>query len=328
VFNSAYRPARSRAAVLAAAAALLGAAAPAQAAQAAEGDGGERGTASAAVLRTGLTVSLLSNAVEQPLDVTLNDVTAPSPHGSAEETLLTARLDGVEGGEPFDMLRADVASSEATTDARGSRAEVALARATVHLPGLPALSLIELETITADAVCDAGAAPVAEANLGGRVHVLGQDVTLRAEGSTTVEAPGVGEVTLDLSMRETTETTAAASALELSVAVDPLDLGVAAVDGTVTLAEAECERPGPYEEPGEEEPEESASDGAEGPSTQTLPGEDGEPVSAGEDDPDLAETGGGSATTYLAGGAVALLAAGGATLFYVRRRRNGTAAEG
>jgi LPXTG-motif cell wall-anchored protein len=319
VFNSAYRPARSRAAVLLATAALLGAAAPAQAA---EGDRDEEGTASAAVLRTGLTVSLLNSAVEEPLDVTLNEVTAPSPQGSsAEETLLTARLDGVEGGEPFEMLRADVASAEAAADADGSRAEVTLAQATVHLPGLPLLSLIEAETVTASAVCDAGAAPVADADLGGTVHVLGENVTLGADGSTTVEVPGVGQATLDLSVTETTDTTAAAAALKLSVAVDPLDLGVAAVDGQVTLAEAECESPGPYgeDDPGADEPAD------EGPGTQT--GEDGgaaEPVAEEAADPDLAATGGNSATPYLAGGAVALLAAGGVTLFYVRRRAAGT----
>ncbi|MGP3972092.1 SCO1860 family LAETG-anchored protein [Streptomyces sp. 6N223] len=341
MFNSAYRPACSRTAALLAAAALLGAAAPAQAAV---GDRGEEGAASAAVLRAGLTVSLIDGAVEQPLDVTLNDVAAPSPRGRAEETLLTARLDGVEGGRPVEMLRADVSSAEATTDARGSRAEVALARATVHLPGLRALSLIELETVTASAVCDAGAAPAAASNLGGRVRVLGEDVTLRADGTTTVEAPGVGEVTLALSAKETTGATAAATALELTVAVDPLDLGVAAVDGTVTLAEAACERPGGGGDSasgGESggasgsggESGGEASSGDAGPSTQTLPNEDsdaGDPAGAGADDggegtdPDLAATGGGSATPFLVGGAMALLAAGGATLFYVRRRASGT----
>jgi LPXTG-motif cell wall-anchored protein len=347
VIKSAYRPVCSRTAALLAAAALLGAAAPAQAA---EGNRDGEGTASAAVLRAGLTVSLL-NSAELPLDVTLNDVAAPSPRGSAEETLLTARLDGVEGGQPFEMLRADVSSAEATTDARGSRAEVALARATVHLPGLPALSLIELETVTASAVCDTGAAPAAESNLGGRVHVLGEDVTLRAEGTTTVEAPGVGEVTLALSAKETTGASAAATALELSISVDPLDLGVAAVDGTITLAEAECERQGAGGEPGTSGGSGGGSGGDsdggsggdsggsteggadEGPGTQTLPNEDaavddGDGGEDGQDaDPDLATTGGGSNTPLLIGGAAALLAAGGATLFYVRRRASG-ASEG
>jgi hypothetical protein len=322
VFNSAHRSAcraaRHPAAALLATAALLAAAAPA--AQAAEGDGDEEaGTASASVLRAGLTVSLLNGTAELPLDVTLNDVASPSPSGSAEETLLTARLDGVEGGQPFQMLSADVASAEATTDADGSRAESSLVNATVHLPGLPLLSLIEVEAVTASAVCAEGEAPTAESNLGANVRVLGEDVTVRTEGSTTVEVPGVGQVTLDLSQSETTDTTAAATALGLSVSVDPLDLGVAAVDGEVTLVEAECQTPGAAG------PGDGASDGAdggagsetgEGPSTQT--GDNGEAIA--DDEADLAETGGGSSAPYVAGGALALVAAGGATMLLVRRR--------
>ncbi|CAM5723232.1 hypothetical protein SCANM63S_07588 [Streptomyces canarius] len=55
--------------------------------------------------------------------------------------------------------------------------------------------------------------------------------------------PGVGEVRLDLSRRSTTTRTAAATALELTVSVNPLKLNVADVEGTVTLARATCESP-------------------------------------------------------------------------------------
>jgi hypothetical protein len=97
VIKSAYRPVCSRTAALLAAAALLGAAAPAQAA---EGNRDGEGTASAAVLRAGLTVSLL-NSAELPLDVTLNDVAAPSPRGSGGGGVVTVGVGGGGGGQPF-----------------------------------------------------------------------------------------------------------------------------------------------------------------------------------------------------------------------------------
>lgn len=67
----------------------------------------DHGRASAVVLRTGLDVSLLNKTVNVPLAVSLNEVQAPR---SAERTALSARLDGVDGGRPFSVLAADVAS--------------------------------------------------------------------------------------------------------------------------------------------------------------------------------------------------------------------------
>src|SRR5882672_9839933 len=74
----------------------------------------DEGRASAVVLRTGLDVSLLNKTVNVPLTVSLNAVQAPQ---SAEKTALTAQLDGVDGGQPFSVLRADVASAKATVSA-------------------------------------------------------------------------------------------------------------------------------------------------------------------------------------------------------------------
>jgi hypothetical protein len=68
-------------------------------------------------------------------------------------------------------------------------------------------------------------------------------VSVSAGGPTEVKVPGVGEVRLDLAQRETTSRTAAATALELTVSINPLNLNVADVTGTVTLAKATCETP-------------------------------------------------------------------------------------
>ncbi|MEU6101911.1 SCO1860 family LAETG-anchored protein [Streptomyces flaveolus] len=271
---------------------------------------GDHGRASATVLRTGLDVSLLDKTVNVPLTVTLNEVQAPE---SARKTALTARLDGVDGGKPFSVLRADVADARATTTADKAEGHTELARARVHVPGLPLLSVIEVGQVTSTATCEAGKKPVASSNLLGAVTVLGKKVTLTTGGTTDVKVPGVGEVRLDLSKTETTSRTAAATALELTVHVNPLDLGVAEVDGTLTLASATCESPAAPPAEAAEPPAEAEEPSAE-PAADVKP--QGAPAKA-----DLAETGGSSTTPYIAAGAAALVLAGGGALAVARRRR-------
>ncbi|AKJ13973.1 hypothetical protein ABB07_29200 [Streptomyces incarnatus] len=261
----------------------------------------DHGRASAVVLRTGLDVSLLNKTVDVPLAVSLNEVQAPR---SADRTALSARLDGVAGGKPFAVLGADVASAKATVTAGRAEGSVRLADARLHVPGLPLLSLIEVGTVTARATCEAGRAPVADANVLGAVTVLGRRVTLTAGGPTEVKVPGVGEVRLDLAQRRTTTRTAAATALELKVSVNPLKLNVADVEGTVTLAKATCESPA------------AAPTGHPVPSHD--PAADVKPQGARND---LAETGGSSTTPYIAGGALALVLLGGGAVTVARRRK-------
>lgn len=307
-------------AVAAAPVALL-VAAPAHATGATTTTGG--GKASAVVLRTALDVSLLSKTVDVPLKATLNEVHAPA---SAEQTALRVRLDGVNHGRPFSVLRADVATAKATVDKHRAEGYSNLARARVHLPGLPLLSLIEVEKVTSKAVCEVGRKPVAESNVLGRVSVLGKRVTLTSGGTTRVDVPGVGEVTLDLSKTRTTSRTAAAAALRLEVSVNPLKLNVADVKGEVTLAEATCETPkGP-------EPTKPAggSDGGsvDGGTTGGDSGDGGTEVkpqtgtghAPAAVDTNLAETGGSSTTPYIAGGAALLLALGAGAMVVARRR--------
>ncbi|MFJ9898048.1 SCO1860 family LAETG-anchored protein [Streptomyces sp. NPDC091280] len=258
-----------------------------------------QGRASAVVLRTGLDVSLLNKTVDVPLAVSLNEVQAPR---SAEKTALSARLDGVNGGQPFSVLSADVATARATASATKAEGYTNLAHVRLHVPGLPLLSLVEIDAVTSRATCAAGKAPVAESHLPGAVTVLGKRVTVTASGPTAVEVPGVGSVRLDLSKTSTTSRTAAATALELKVSVNPLKLNVADVEGTVTLARATCETP------------ETAA------ATPSTPAPDVQPqgAPAGEG---LAETGGGSMTPYVAGGAVVLLVLGVGAVLTARRRR-------
>ncbi|MFH8770832.1 SCO1860 family LAETG-anchored protein [Streptomyces sp. NPDC017958] len=262
----------------------------------------DHGRASAVVLRTGLDVSLLNKTVNVPLAVTLNEVQAPR---SADRTALSARLDGVNGGKPFTVLGADVATARATADKKLAEGSVRLVHAKVHVPGLPLLSLVEVDTVTAKATCAVGKRPVASVNVLGAVTVLGKRVTLTAGGPTEVKVPGVGEVRLDLSQHATTTRTAAATALELKVSVNPLKLNVADVAGTITLAKATCESP-MHPPTGHSAPNHD-------------PAADVQPQGARAD---LAETGGNSTTPYLAGGALALLLVGGGAVTVARRRKS------
>ncbi|MFE7960615.1 SCO1860 family LAETG-anchored protein [Streptomyces sp. NPDC057413] len=300
--NTFRMPARRRrltaaaaATALAAAPAVLAAAGPAQAT-------GGQGRASAVVLRTDLDVSLLNKTVNVPLAVSLNEVQAPQ---SAQKTALSVRLDGVNNGNPFSVLSAEVATAKATVTGAKAEGTTRLAHARLHVPGLPLLSLIEVEDVTSKATCEAGKAPVATSNVLGAVTVLGKRVTLTSGGTTDVKVPGVGEVRLDLSRSETTSRTAAATALELKVSVNPLKLNVAEVNGTVTLAKATCEAP----KPAVAAPAPKPAD----------PGPDVKPQGAPAQ-ADLAETGGSRLTPYIAGGSVALLAAGAGAVALARRR--------
>lgn len=271
------------------------------------------GSASASVLRADLDVSLLNKAVQVPLTVSLNEVEAPQ---SARKTALTATLDGVDRGRPFSVLRAEVADAVATVEGERAEASTTLADARLHVPGLPLLSVVELEAVGSKAVCEAGETPHASVTLPAAVTVLGKRVSLSAGGPTTVEVPGVGSVRLDLSTTETTSSTAAATALKLKVSVNPAKLNVAEVEGHLTLAKSRCETPAPAEE----EPSEAAAP------EKTEPAVEPQGARAGQAAPaeaDLAETGGDSATPYVAAGAVALLAAGGGAVLLSRRgRRN------
>ncbi|CAL9586566.1 SCO1860 family LAETG-anchored protein [Streptomyces sp. enrichment culture] len=266
---------------------------------------GGSGGASAAVLRTGLDVALLDKTVHAPLAVSVNEVRAP---GSARRTALTARLDGVDGGKPFSVLRAEAADAKATVDGGRAEASSTLAGARLHVPGLPLLSVVELEAVSSRAVCEAGRSPHASVTLPAAVTVLGRRVELTAGGPTRVAVPGVGEVRLDLSKTETTSTTAAATALRLEVSVNPLKLNVAGVEGTLTLAETACETP-----------EAPAAPAADGVRPQGARAERATPAA----EAGLAETGGDAVTPYAAAGAAALLAAGATAVAVSRRGRRG-----
>lgn len=300
------------AALLATGAVALLTAAPAFAAGG--GSTGSEGKAGAVVLRAGLDVGLLDKTVHVPLEATLNEVGAPATAG---KTALTVTLDGAEDGKPVSVLRADVATSKATADKDLAEAEVNLADAEVHVPGLPLLSLVEVENVTSKAVCEAGKKPVAVSNVLGAVTVLGEKVTLTAGGTTKVEVPKVGVVSLELSGTEVTSRTAAAAALRLKVSVNPLDLNVAQVEGEVVLAEAHCESPaGPVTSPSAKT--DATSDTTPGIKVQAGASGAG---SALTDDVNLAETGGGSMTPYLAGAALVLVGIGAGALVVTRRGR-------
>ncbi len=332
-------PARRSSAVIAAAVVLatgalaIGSAASAQAATAPVASG--NGSATAVVLRTGLEVSLLNNTARLPLNVSVNDVHAPA---DAHRSLLTARLNGVDGGKMFSVLRAEVATSHASADAHESQGYANLTHAVVHLPGLPLSGLVGVDAVTSSATCVVGEQPAAHITMAGNVTVLGQKVSVDARGATVVNVPGVGQVSLELAKKAITTSTAAATALELNVVVSPGQLNVATIKGTVTLAEATCQTPGTV---GTGSSAGGTSAGDTGGAATSGGSSTGGSATAGSTSGDsstggsgtqtqtgsapgknLAETGGSSSTPYIAGAAAALVAAGGGVLYTSRRRRS------
>ncbi|WP_035841820.1 SCO1860 family LAETG-anchored protein [Kitasatospora azatica] len=210
------------------------------AAAAPAGSTGNTGSASAVTAELDLHVSLLNNAVDVPVELSLNKVHSPAElHGS----MLTATVAGVAQPDPVTLVKADIGRSDTHVDAQGAKASVTLANADVHAPGLPLTALLGLEALSSEADCPVDGPPTAKVTSPARLTVLGKPVTLSVYGPTHVAVPGIGSVDMEFSQRTTTSTTAAASALVVKVAVNPLNLNVAKVDGTITVASVSCEKP-------------------------------------------------------------------------------------
>ncbi|HLL36288.1 MAG TPA: SCO1860 family LAETG-anchored protein [Streptomyces sp.] len=258
-----------------------------------------KGSATAAAFRAALDVSGVGLAGTVPLHASLNEVQAPA---TAEKKTLDVALDGVNGDRPVNLLQADVATAKADVSSGRTEGTTHLVRARVHVPGLPVLPVVEVEEVTATATCAAGRKPAAESQVLGSLTALGKQLPM-ADGGT-VEVPNVGRVRLALSHKETTSTTAAATSVQLHVSVDPLNLGVKKVEGTVTLAQATCRSPRP-------------TSGSAVPAASL-------PHTAGHsEETDLAETGGNALTPYLlAAGAVLVTVGAGATALTRRRSRS------
>lgn len=333
-----------------AAVSLLAAGPSAFAAAPAHASGEGIGRASATTARLGLDVKLLNSTVDIPVDVTLNSIQAP---GDQDGSLLTATVAGVGHG-PLSLVDAKVGHSSATADSGGSHAAVDLVDAQVNVPGLLGRGLLGIDAVHARADCPAGGQPSAQVNALGTVDVLGENVSLSAAGPTQVAVPGVGKVSLWLSRKTVTSHAAAATALELDVSINPLQLNVAQVTGQVVIAAVSCQEGaggaagGGAPSSGPADPSGAASatppaSGSAAPSASVPPSVSA-PATAGAapsgsasgavtaqpaaatGDPTgttgLAETGGGGDAPMIGGVALVLVGAGAGGVFYARRKRS------
>ncbi|QKW22087.1 LPXTG cell wall anchor domain-containing protein [Kitasatospora sp. NA04385] len=288
--------------------------APASAADAPGGTPAKPGRASAVTAELALDVTLL-NTVNVPVDVALNKVQSPAQRDGA---MLTATVDGVDGGRPVTLVKAEVGRSVTKADDKLAAASVKLVDADVHVPGLPLTTLLGLEAMSAEVSCPVDGQPTANVTAPAKLTVLGRSVTVGLNSPTHVDVPAVGSVDVEFSKKTVTSSTAAASALEVKVALNPLNLNVAKVNGTVTVASVSCEKPVAAVVPAAAVSSPAAPPSASVPasasaSTQNraVPKADGE---------ELAYTGS-SGTTVLAAGGGTLLLAGGAAVWMTRRRR-------
>lgn len=338
---------RSAAALGALAAVSLFAAGPsAFAAAPANASGEGTGTASATTARLGLDVKLLNSTVDIPVDVVLNSIQAP---GDQDGSLLTATVAGVGHG-PLSLVDAKVGHSSATADSSGSHAAVDLLNARVNVPGLLGSGLLGIDAVHARADCPAGGQPSAQVNVLGEIDVLGENVSLSAAGPTQVAVPGVGKVSLWLSRKTVTSHSAAATALELDVSINPLRLNVAQVTGQVVIAAVSCHEGAgaagggaPSSAPSGSTSTSPSASGSAAPATSApasapatagagatpsgpAPAAVAAQPAAATGDPagttSLAETGGGSDAPMIGGVALVLVGAGASGVFYARRRRS------
>ena len=318
--------------------ALAAVAVVAAAGQSASADAPPAGTASAVTARIGLDVRLL-DSVDVPIDVSLNAVHAPQ---SADGHLLTATVQGLQGagGAPQTLVDAKAGHSAAIVDKDGARASADLVTADVKVPGLLLHDLVKVQEVKASADCPVHGRPSAEVNILGDISVLGTKVSLSAVGPSHVAVPGVGVVDVEFSRKSVTSRTAAATALGVTVTVNPAQLNVVKVSGSVELASVSCALGGQHgggTPPGHSTtpaaPTGSAtapSGGAVNPPPTSAPAE---PVTVTTTQPaattatpapanvDLAETGGGSSTPLITGAALVLVGAGTGAVVLTRRRR-------
>ncbi|MBV6699660.1 LPXTG cell wall anchor domain-containing protein [Kitasatospora aureofaciens] len=291
------------------------------------------GKARAVTAELALDVSLLNKAIDVPVNLALNKVETPAQRWGSPQpeagggSVLTAKVDGVDQQGPVTLVKADVGKSVTRSDAKGTAASVQLVNADVHAPGLPATALLGLEAMSAEATCPVDGQPSADVVAPARLTVLGKPVTVGLYGPAKVDVPLVGSVSVEFSKRTTTSTTAAASALEVQVAVNPLNLNVAKVTGTITVASVSCEKPSappatptaaPTTAPATDAP---TSAPAVQPVADTTTRAAGPQAATEKPAAGLAATGGSSATGPLAVGAATLVAGGAAALWATRRRR-------
>ncbi|WP_329490064.1 LPXTG cell wall anchor domain-containing protein [Kitasatospora sp. NBC_01246] len=279
------------------------------------------GRARAVTAELALDVQLLSK-VDVPVNLALNKVESPAQR---EGSLLTAKVDGVDQQGPVTLVKADVGTSVVKSDAKGTAASVKLVNADVHAPGLPATTLLGLEALSSSVTCPVDGPPTADVTAPAKLTVLGKPVTLSLYGPTDVDVPLVGRVSVEFSKRATTSTTAAASALEVQIEVNPLNLNVAKVTGKITVASVSCEKPtAPVTPTPSVTPTAPGTAPAVQPAvdaTSTAPGRTARPqATATAAGGNLAATGGSDATGPLAAGAAALVAVGGGALWVTRRR--------
>ncbi|MDH6126094.1 SCO1860 family LAETG-anchored protein [Kitasatospora sp. GP82] len=283
------------------------------------------GKARAVTAELALDVSLLNDKVDVPVDITLNKVESPEQqkgHLPAVKAgggaMLTAKVDGVDQGRPVTLVKAEAGNSTTRADEHGTAASVRLVGADLNAPGL-VTTLIGLEALSAEATCPVDGQPTAKVTSPARVTVLGRSVALGLNGPTHVDVPAVGSVDIEFSRHTTTSTMAAASALEVNVAVNPLNLNVAKVTGKITVASVSCEKPVPAHTTAPTNP--APSDTAASTAARAVPAAD-TTTGAGKA---LAFTGS-TGTGTLAGAAAALITAGTGALWLAARRRRNTRA--
>lgn len=218
------------------------------------------GTASAKVASVGLDLRVLggllgSSGLDVPLDITLDQASAPQDGTSTSSTtsLLQVR-DGLLGALRIpaqdaddDLLKADTASSTVRTLPTYSQAYATAANVRLFLPfvSLPAVDasdgVLRVDSVSAVATCDAGARPTAATQLPAQLTLLGHDLQLPDDGEARISIPLLGSIDVQVGPQTSVTATSATATVAASVDIDLL--GLLHISGQVTLAQASCTPP-------------------------------------------------------------------------------------
>lgn len=179
------------------------------------------------------------------VDATVGEV-AVTGAGTDSSELVGA--DASIAGSLLASASATAVNTSATSSNTGSAATAAVDGLSVNILGFED-AIAANGTLTAAAICPVGAAPSAETDFLG-LTVLGQDIGVDELGAETTVALGGQFTGLDLTISvDNVETSDGDSSLATALVADIaitgslLAIPVVDIDGSVTIASAECERP-------------------------------------------------------------------------------------
>jgi LPXTG-motif cell wall-anchored protein len=205
------------------------------------------------------------NGLDVPLaNLALGEADAPTANGDSanftnsvvrlrDDLINTLHLPGPEA----DLIKADAVSGTArviTGPGGYSQAYATVTNLRLFLPllTLPGASadngILKVDLVSAQATCVPGQKPVASAKMPTTIQLLGRDIPVPLTGEVKLDLPGVADIDVQLAPTTTVDSAGASSAVVAQIKLNAL--GLASVNGGITLAKAACTTPAAAPNPG------------------------------------------------------------------------------